>query len=156
MDAVIADESLNDSTRRQLRSIRMELSELLVELREEILALRDPGASSVESWLRSRIQLDFSWRIVETNQNLSQSGVEVAHLLLELLNNAISHQGLESAEIVEDVESIRVHFCRAASGTDERSTGVGVRLGRVGISERLALLGVSLTESEGGFDLQWV
>ena len=133
----------------------MELSDLLVELRDEILVLRELNESSIESWLRSRLALDFTWRRIETNQDLRERGVEVAHLLLELLNNAISHQGLKSAMIVEDAKSLSVHFREARFVIDSRGAIAGARLGRVGISERLALLAINLAESEEGFILQW-
>lgn len=155
MDTVIADESLKDSTRRQLRSIRVELSDLLVELRDEILILREPNVSSMESWLRSRLGLDFSWQRIASNQNLERSGVEVAHLLLELLNNAISHQGINKAEIMESADSIRIRFTPTASRAVTEGTTARVRLGRVGIAERLELLEIDLTESETGFILRW-
>jgi hypothetical protein len=155
MDSVIADESLKDSTRRQLRSIRVKLSDLLVELRDEILILRDFDESSIESWLRSRLDFDLNWQRTQPNEKLKRSGIEVAHLLLELFNNAISHQSTKSAEILESTDLLEVRFSQARSMASVRSADSRVRLGRVGIRERLELLDIDLTESETGFTLQW-
>lgn len=155
LDAVIADENLADPTRRQLRKIRLDLSNLLHELRDEILVLRTVGESEIESWLRSRLTLDLKWRRVEANPALLHRGLEIAHLLLELFNNAISYQGLCSAEIEERSTELSVRFL--TFGIEERKSAhpVGVRLGRVGVSERLSLLDIDLSESQEGFTLRW-
>lgn len=159
IDSILADEGIPAASKRELRSIRLQLSEIVSELRDEILAIRDSQESHIESWLRDRLPIPITWQQRAINEHLERSREEIAHLLLELLSNAHRHQGIEGASIEEGEDILAVRFVNPHGYGSPHHTAkmgdVGPRLGRVGILERIAILRVVLNEDDGGFELRW-
>ncbi len=164
LDSVIADENLSARSKRELRSIRLDLSSLVQELRDEILALRQQGSesnpqSSIEEWLNERLPIGIDW----INGGFDYAGIpsrdELAYLLLELINNAIKHQGVTGVEITESQDSLIVRFLSKDGSFIQNRTsidGAGLpKLGRIGVLERASELKAELEERESGFTLRW-
>ena len=154
LDATIADEAIPSDRKRTLREIRFGLSQVVEELREEILALRSNPASSIEEWLRERLSLEIDWHRLDSLEIEEREREEVQYVLLELLQNAISYQGVNSIEVEEWNRRLDITFIDAKEAVAKKLSGAP-RLGRVGLRERLIRVGADLEESEGGFILQW-
>ena len=164
LDSVIADESLSARSKRELRSIRLDLSKLLQELRDEILALRhQEGASQprseIEDWLRERLSVKISWIHGDFNFERIPSQRDFDYLLLELLHNAIKHQGVTEVEIADSRDAFEVSFRDRDSSIIHDLASVSEphlpKLGRVGVLERAAKINIDLEEREDGFTLRW-
>lgn len=160
LDSVIADEILPPRVKRELRSIRLDLSKLVEELRDEILALRLSGEfsgerSSIEKWLRERIKIEILWREGKSDPRVTLSSKELSHLLLELLNNASAHQGVSKVEVEQSHDSLDVRYLDRDDSRIKKVKSEHPRLGRVGILERVTELGIDLEQREDGFSLRW-
>jgi signal transduction histidine kinase len=158
LDATIADEAVPAAQKKTLREIRLELTEVIKELRDEILALRDDQASSVEDWLKERLSIDLIWRENSQSSPLIHSESEIRYLLLELLQNAIRYRNLTSSLIEITTYSIDVTFLTfdaIANQSDPETNQGRTPLGRLGVHERIKSLSLSLVEREAGFTLQW-
>lgn len=157
LDAVIADEFIPSDRKRALRQARLELSTIVQELRDEILALRSDDESSIESWLRERLALNFIWERIESVSLDAHQSDQARYILLELLRNAITHHGVSEVLIEERLRSITVNYRDSQhdakhGATDGATTG---GIGRVGIHERIRATRAELVESEKGFMLRW-
>lgn len=157
LDAVIADEVIPSDRKRALRQARLELSTIVQELRDEILALRSDDESSIESWLRERLALNFIWERIESVSLDAHQSDQARYILLELLRNAITHHGVSEVLIEERLRSITVNYRDSQhdakhGATDGATTG---GIGRVGIHERIRATRAELVESEKGFMLRW-
>ncbi|MGA1706255.1 MAG: histidine kinase [Candidatus Nanopelagicaceae bacterium] len=158
LDAAIADEEIPPDRKRSLRGVRLELTEVIKELREEILALRDDQAGSVEIWLKERLAIDFTWREAEENSLLLESRSEIRYLLLELLQNAIKYRSLAEALIEIKVDSVEVNFLAFGSDSQNMEDSKSIHhtpMGLLGVQERIKRLDLRLTERNDGFALQW-
>jgi signal transduction histidine kinase len=158
LDATIADEEIPPDRKRSLRGVRLELTEVIKELREEILALRDDQAGSVEIWLKERLAIDFTWREAEENSLLLESRSEIRYLLLELLQNAIKYRSLAEALIEIKVDSVEVNFLAFGSDSQNMEDSKSIHhtpMGLLGVQERIKRLDLRLTERNDGFALQW-
>jgi hypothetical protein len=153
LDAAIADEFIPSDRKRSLRQARLELSTIVQELRDEILALRSDGESSIESWLRERLALNFIWQRIESASLDADQSDQTRYILLELLRNAITYRGVSELLIEERSLSITVDYLSSTPvATGDATTG---GIGRVGIHERIRATRAELVESEKGFMLRW-
>jgi two-component system, NarL family, sensor histidine kinase LiaS len=164
LDATIADEIIPADRKRDLRAMRVEVSAIVQGLRDEILALRDDESSSIESWLRERLEIEITWhRVAQAIFPFSLSlpsnrEQDLKYLLLELIRNAISHRGLVKSSIAEATDSLEVKFLEfvsASSRAPQASDESRSSFGRVGILERTHRLGMTLDEWDEGFALRW-
>lgn len=158
LDAAIADEEIPPDRKRSLRGVRLELTEVIKELRDEILALRDDQASSVEFWLRERLAIDITWRDAEENSLILDSRSEIRYLLLELLQNAIKYRSLAEALIEIKVDSVEVNFLAFGSDSqknEDSKSSEHTPMGLLGVQERIKRLDLRLTERNDGFALRW-
>lgn len=153
LDAIIADEDVPSDRKRSLRKIRLALSTIVQELRDEILALRSDSESSIEYWLRERLALDFIWQRIETASFGAEQSDQTRYLLLELLRNAMNHRGVSVMLMEERSSSITVNYLDSTQIEPDTATAIGI--GRVGIHERLRTIRAELVESEKGFVLTW-
>lgn len=154
LDATIADEAIPPDRKRSLREIRFQLREIVEELRDEILALRSDQSSSIEEWLRDRLALEIDWNTIDPLDIDSRGREELQYILLELLQNAISHQGISSVRIEEITMSLTASYSDTTGLRSKRESHLP-SFGRVGLHERLMRLGAHLEESEGGFVIRW-
>ena len=168
LDATIADETIPAVRKRGLRAMRIEISAIVQELRDEILALREDESSSIESWLRERLDIEITWnRVAHAIFPIpagppldppSSREKDLKYLLLELIRNAITHRGLVKSSIAEATDCLEVAFlgfASTSSRTPHASDGSRSSFGRVGILERTHRLGMKLDEWDEGFALRW-
>lgn len=161
LDAVIADETLTPRSKRELRTIRLDLSGLLRELRDEILALRHESESNsespIEDWLRDRLTIGIGWSRGGFEYQAIPSPQDLGYLLLELITNGIKHQGVTAIEVLETPSSLTVRFTdRDSTKTKSHLSSEAVpTFGRVGVLERAIRIDARLDEAEDGFTLQW-
>lgn len=164
LDSVIANQEVSARSKRELRAIRLDLSGLLQELRDEILALRqevdaENSQSAIEEWLRARLPIGIDWIHGGFDYEAIPSSGELSHLLLELINNAAKHQGITHVEILEFADSINVRFLSSGGSLFKINTphveANLPKLGRIGILERVMKLEAGLEERESGFTLRW-
>lgn len=157
LDAVIADEFIPSDRKRALRQARLELSTIVQELRDEILALRSDDESSIESWLRERLALNFIWERIESVSLDAHQSDQARYILLELLRNAITHHGVSEVLIEERLRSISVNYRGSQHDAKHGATDGAITggIGRVGIHERIRATRAELVESEKGFMLRW-
>ena len=149
LDEIVGDESITGASKRALRSNRLELSRIVAELRNEIHRLRSGLPATLYGWLSTRTRIR-----IEPNQgfrNLPEEP-ELGHLLLELLNNAETHQGFTEATISFENDVIATEFSGEVS-KDARVRVDEMKFGKVGIRERLEILGASLDATDSGFKL---
>ncbi len=154
LDGVIADEAIPAQRKRALREIRLGLTSVVQELRDEILALRIHPSSSIEEWLRERLAIDLVWQRFDALAIAERQREELQYSLLELIQNAISYQGITAVRIQESELSLTANFFAA----DAQPTGKpshSPSLGRVGLRERIIRLGAQLEESDEGFVIRW-
>lgn len=158
LDAVIADEAIPVRQKRTLREMRLEVTSIVEELRDEILALRADSASTIESWLRERLTIEIIWHRINDAQPPNGHYNDVKYLLLELIRNAIVYRGLAKSAITENASNVDVAFLELSNLTLKplsQSPEKKFTLGRVGIHERIHNLGIYLDEREEGFALRW-
>lgn len=153
LDATIADEAIPSDRKRMLREIRFGLSQVIEELRDEILALRSDPASSIEAWLQERLELEIDWQRRNDLNVAQRERAEIQYVLLELLQNAISHQGVTSIQVEEWEKGLTVAFSDAKTVSAKKFSN-SPAFGRVGLRERLIRVGAELDESEAGFIIQ--
>ncbi len=154
LDATVADEAIPPDRKRSLREIRFQLREIVEELRDEILALRSDRSSSIEEWLRDRLALEVDWNTIDSLDIDGRGREELQYILLELLQNAISHQGISRVRIEELTMSLTANYFDTTGLRSKRESNLP-SFGRVGLHERLIRLGAQLEESEGGFVIRW-
>lgn len=157
IDATIADEDFPAARKRTLREIRLQLTDVIMELREEILALRDDGAKSVEEWLRERLAIDLIWRESSRSSLLLGARNEIRYLLLELLHNATRYRSLASTLIEVNRDSIVVKFNSFNPVSQQWNQEVSsdrTPIGRLGVHERAKRVGLQISEHEDGFTLE--
>ena len=130
------------------------MSQVVEELRDEILALRSDPRSSIEEWLRERLKLEINWQRFDSLEIADREREEVLYVLLELLQNAISHQGITSIDVEELKRILSVTFRDAKAPVAKKFSSTPA-LGRVGLRERLIRVGADLEESEEGFIIRW-
>ena len=154
LDSVIADELIPSDRKRTLREIRLELSHVIAELRDEILALRIDPFSSIEEWLRERLRLEITWHRLDSLEISEREREEIQYILLELIQNAISYQGIASLQIEESKKKLAATFNEKKVHSSKKASSKPP-LGRVGLRERLIGLGAEIEEWEGGFNIRW-
>ena len=150
LDEVVGDESLTSKSRKALRSHRLELSRIVADLRDEIHRLRSPRIERLFDWLspRTNVELEADLRFKSLPEE-----PELAHLLLELFNNAANHQGITHAKIICENGTIAANFVGYSTSVT-RAKPDQMKLGRTGIKERLEILGASLESTDSGFLLR--
>ncbi len=145
LDGEIGRTDTTAESRRSLRAIREEVTQLNAKVRAEIFQLRssrEPEAhDSLEEALRD---LDIDFAIVGRLSN-DPTGLELCKVLVELARNARDHGEATAVEI----DITRERIILKNDGHTSRPVRDG-RFGLVGITERLHSIGWDLTV-EGGF-----
>lgn len=155
LDQLIGEESLAQHHRKEIRAHRLELSQILEELRSQIHRLRDHQEGSLIDWLvkRSPVALDCD----HTGKRIPFQR-ELAHLILELLTNSHKHQGISRADLRVRENQIDFEFAKGdskliPSGDWSASHSNGGQ-GHRGVKERLEILGLILHHGAHGFTLK--
>lgn len=140
LDSEIGRADTHRESRKALRQIRKEITDLNSKVRNEIFRLRAP------SDLQPQVQLEESLGGLEAEFVIigalpdSPLGLELYKVLLELSRNANEH-GL-ARQISIEISPTRILFSNDGGSSDKNSeAGFGLR----GVSERLATLGWEIT-----------
>ncbi len=145
LDGEIGRTDTTDESRRALRSIREEVTDLNEKVRSEIFQLRSSRQSPPQEQLERAIEnLDMDFAIVGKLPN-DPSGIELAKVLIELARNAQDHGKATSLGI--DIAAERITM--ENDGTTALPPKVE-RFGLIGITERLDAIGWEMN-SEPGF-----
>lgn len=148
LDLLLADSSLNNSTRSQIRHTRLEIDELLSKVRAELLRLRRsdnlPFAAQLEKVISdTNFKADISFMI--ENVDLTENQIsELIHISREILRNIKDHAG--ATQVVINLYPVNNRSC-----LEIRDNGIGGaamkagHYGLQGIVERVEILGGSIT-----------
>ena len=155
LDQLIGEESLAEQHRKEIRAHRLELSQIVEDLRSQIHRLRDNPEDSLVDWLAKRSPVEVDCDITETKIPFQR---ELAHLILELLTNSHKHQGVSRAQLRARENQLEIDFTESQSkaipNCDEGADHSNGGQGQQGVNERLEILGLSLDHRAHGFTLK--
>jgi len=154
LDEIIGRESISPDDRKLVRTARLEIIQIIDRLRNEIHSLRRFENLSLEQWLREEIDLPIEYFSSFQGPWTDDRYENISYLVLELINNAIAHQGARSFTIREEEKTLEVSFDVAANFQPIKDGKVR-SFGLLGVSERLNKISGQLIENEQGFLLQW-
>jgi signal transduction histidine kinase len=154
LDLLLAEESLDNSTRSQIRRTRLEIDTLIAKVRSEILRLRRPENSTFDSRLQrlvgaqsTTLAIEFNSEVVNLSQNQED---ELISVVTEILRNVERHSG--ASRVVINLYSVNNRTCLEL--TDNGIGGARMRSGHFGLQgiiERVDAMGGSfaIEEREG-------
>jgi len=148
LDILLADSSLSNFTRSQLRNTRLEIDALVAKVRSEILRLRQPNSSPLAARLE-RVIADSGLREMisfsSENVDLTDSqATELVAIATELLRNVESHS--RATHVAINLYPVNNRTCLEVS--DNGIGGARMQPGHVGLQgivERVENLGGSIT-----------
>jgi signal transduction histidine kinase len=154
LDEIIGRESISPDDRKLVRAARIEIIEIIDQLRDEIHSLRRFENLSLEEWIREEIDLPIDYSSDFFGPWSGDRYEHIGYLVIELINNAIAHQGVRSLRIKEEESALEISFEMAevfhrVKENKERSFGL------IGVRERLAQINGQLIEGERGFLIRW-
>ena len=154
LDEIIGRESISPDDRKLVRTARLEIIQIIDRLRNEIHSLRRFENLSLEQWIREEIDLPIEYFSSFQGPWTDDRYENISYLVLELINNAIAHQGARSFTIREEEKTLDVSF-EVAANFQPIKDGKVRSFGLLGVSERLNKISGQLIESERGFLLRW-
>jgi signal transduction histidine kinase len=154
LDEIIGRESISPDDRKLVRTARLEIIQIIDRLRNEIHSLRRFENLSLEQWIREEIDLPIEYFSSFQGPWTDDRYENISYLVLELINNAIAHQGARSFKIREEEKTLDVSF-EVAANFQPIKDGKVRSFGLLGVSERLNKISGQLIESERGFLLRW-
>jgi len=148
LDIMLADSSLSNLTRSQLRNTRLEIDTLISKVRSEILRLRQPDSSPLAARLE-RVVANSSLRemISFSSENVDltdDQATELVAIATEILRNIESHAG--ATHVVINLYPVNNRTCLEIS--DNGIGGVRMHPGHFGLQgivERVEYLGGSIS-----------
>lgn len=154
LDLLLAEKSLDNSARSQIRRTRLDIDTLIAKFRAEILRLRQPESSTFLSRLQRLIEAHRSTLAIELNSeevDLSQSHAdEMIAIATEILRNIERHSG--ASQVVINLYPVNNRTCvelndNGIGGARMRSGHFGLQ----GIFERVEAMGGSfaIEDNEG-------
>ncbi|MDA2984613.1 MAG: histidine kinase [Actinomycetota bacterium] len=146
--------NLHDTVAQSLASLGFALDEIIDQLRDEIHSLRRFENLSLAEWIREEIDLPIDYSSDFFGPWSDDRYEHIGYLVIELINNAIAHQGVRSLRIKEEANALEISFERAelsrrVKESKERSFGL------IGVRERLEQINGQLIEGESGFLIRW-
>ena len=144
LDQVIGDENLGNSNRASLRELRLSLSSIINQVRDEIYELRSNKSKDFHQQLTEQVDtlLAGSNIKVEINGQLSvkaEHKFELLRAIKELVLNAKRHSGCSLISIQLTPEAITIED-NGSGGVTKKSNSYGID----GVKERLNLIGLSM------------
>jgi len=144
LDQVIGDENLGNSNRASLRELRLSLSSIINQVRDEIYELRSDKSKDFYQQLAEQVDalLTGSAIKVEITGQLkvkAEHKFELLRALKELVLNAKRHSGCSLISIHLTPELITIED-NGSGGVTKRSESYGID----GVKERLNLIGLSM------------
>ena len=154
LDEIIGRESISPDDRKLVRTARLEIIQIIDRLRNEIHSLRRFESLSLEQWFREEIELPIEYSSSFQGPWTDERYENIGYLVLELINNAIAHQGARSFTIREEEKTLEVNF-EIVENFQPIKDGKVRSFGLLGVSERIKEINGRLIESEQGFLLRW-
>jgi len=144
LDQVIGDFKLDNRNRRVIREIRLSLSGLINQVRNEIFDLRSDFSKSSNQLISEQIQTvlantEITFNVTGDIDLDSERKFELLRAIRELTTNAKRHAScsLIQVDLSDQVISI---FDNGIGGNLTKTTGYGL----LGVKERLQLIGAKL------------
>ena len=144
LDSVIGDDNLDSKNRSTLRELRLSLTAIINQVRDEIYALRNENRKSFYQQVSEQIQSLLSDSSItyevsgETNIN-SANQFELLRVIRELVINAKRHSNCTMIKILLTPKEITIKD-NGGGGVSDKNNSFGM----VGVSERLALIGARM------------
>lgn len=158
LDLLLGATESTVQSRREIRSLRFKVDELISKVRREMYALRDPQQTSFQDELKELIrEICGDLQVVQTINYFSIPSAyqtELKAIATELLRNARVHSGASHIEVllkgVENRTYLEVSD-NGVGGAQVNTSGLG-RLGLVGVRERVEQLHgqLEILSSENG------
>jgi len=148
LDLLLAESSLNNSTRSQIRQTRLEIDGLISKVRSEILRLRRSDSAPFATQLEKAIaNTGLGANIAFSSENVDLSDAQASELILiatEILRNIRDHAG--ATQVVINLYPVNNRACLeicddGIGGADMKAGHYGLQ----GIVERVEILGGSIT-----------
>ena len=152
LDAVIGDDNLGNKNRSTLRELRLSLSSIINQVRDEIYELRSENLKSFNQQLLDQIQAllsdtDITYEVTGQTSVDSAHKFELLRAIRELVLNAKRHSNCKTIEISLSPSGITVVDDGDGGVLDKENS-----FGLTGVSERLLLIGakMKITSSAAG------
>jgi len=144
LDQVIGDTQLDHKNRRSLRELRLTLSGVINQVRDEIFELRSNTNKSLDQQIEEQVATvlagtDITYEISNTAQLECSNKFELLRAIREILINARSHSGCTEIKIEIADKQITI-LDNGSGGVTQKSNSFGL----IGVSERLALINARL------------
>ena len=144
LDAVIGDDNLGSNNRSTLRELRLSLSTIINQVRDEIYELRSENLKSFNQQLLYQIQVlladtDITYEVIGEISIESTHKFELLRAIRELVLNAKRHSNCKTIEISLSPSEITVVDDGDGGLLDKENS-----LGLTGVSERLLLIGAKM------------
>jgi signal transduction histidine kinase len=144
LDQVIGDTQLDHKNRRSLRELRLTLSGVINQVRDEIFELRSNTNKSLDQQIEEQIATvlagtDITYEISNTDQLECSNKFELLRAIREILINARAHSGCTEIKIEIADKQITI-LDNGSGGVTQKSNSFGL----IGVSERLALIDARL------------
>ena len=152
LDAVIGDDNLGSKNRSTLRELRLSLSAIINQVRDEIYELRHESLKSFNQQLHDQIQAllantDITYEVIGEISIESTHKFELLRAIRELVLNAKRHSNCKTIKISLLPSEITVADDGVGGVLDKENS-----FGLTGVSERLLLIGakMKITSSSAG------
>lgn len=159
LDHIIGNESLSSKSRSELRQVRVTLSSIIDQLRNEIYQLRELDirlGKDLENFLQSNLSTSIDFESDSLAVIYQRFGVQISefgYLLLELIRNCQKHQLADHFQISHSLTGITLRFERRSLKREQQIPGFGI--GLAGVSERLEALNCSISYYEDSLEIHW-
>ena len=142
LDLLLGATESTVQSRREIRGLRFKVDELILKVRREMYALRDPAQTSFQEELKQLIEeICGDLRVTQTINDIaipSSYQSELKAIATELLRNAKVHSGASHIEVLLKGVENRTYLEVSDNGVG----GAQVNTSRVGRLGRLGLIGV--------------
>jgi signal transduction histidine kinase len=145
LDQVIGDERLGNQNRSTLRDLRLSLSAIINQLRDEIYELRNEKVKSFKQQLLDQTQTllantDITYEVSGEITIDSSHKFELLRAIRELVLNAKQHAECNQIKVFISPGEIKI-VDNGKGGVSQKENSYGL----TGVSERLSLIGASMS-----------
>jgi signal transduction histidine kinase len=154
LDSVIGKENLDQKSRSDLRGLRLNISGLIDQVRNEIFDLRNNSKQSFSEAVKTQLDTllggsEISYRLQGESEINNDHQYQLIRCIRELILNSISHSKCKNIEIKLSGDLITY----SDDGVFDESTNQS-RFGLIGMNERLAAIGGQLIRQASTFTIK--
>jgi two-component system, NarL family, sensor histidine kinase LiaS len=154
LDSVIGQESLSNKPRTQLRALRLNISALIEQVRNEIYELRSNTNRTFSESIRSQCEslltgTSISYEIQGDSEISKDINYEILRCLRELILNSIEHSNCQNIEI-----KLSDNLITYADNGTFKSTINNMSFGLSGLRERVENFGGRLIQNNSLFQIK--